>query len=554
MTRRRRSGDALVRVTFLGGLGEIGRNCAALEVGGEIALIDCGLMFPEEDMMGVDLVFPDWSWLSERKQDVTCVVLTHGHEDHVGALAYFLRDINVPVYGTELSVELARDRVDELGIEADFRAVGDNDWTEHGAFRFKMVPVSHSVPQGAGVAFDTPAGLVVHSGDFKLDPTPIDGRPTDLPGFAELGGRGVRLLLADSTNAERPGFVSSERSLAKPISDIVGAASGRVIAACFASHIHRVQQIADAAIAHGRRVAFFGRSMHRNTAVGQELGLLEIPQHHVVDIEELMKLPSEQQLLITTGSQGEPFAALSLMASGRHKWVELDAGDTVLISATPIPGNETAVSRVISRLLRSGADVYHGRNAHVHVSGHAAQEELRTFINVVRPRAFVPVHGEYRHLRAHAELARELNVPDVFVLEDGDAVVLDGDRTQVERGSVPAGFVYLDGTELGSVEDRVLRDRRHLADDGVVIVTVGVDCHVGELVHGPHLDSHGLMDDPEPLLEKARERVRQSMSDLVGEGGLDPATVQQTVRRAVSRVIRAETGKRPVVLPVVIEV
>ncbi|MGH8874564.1 MAG: ribonuclease J, partial [Acidimicrobiia bacterium] len=325
-----------VRVTFLGGLGEVGRNCAALEVDGKLALIDCGLMFPEEDMLGVDLVFPDWGWILERRQDVECVVLTHGHEDHVGALGYFLRDIDVPVYGTELSVELARGRVDELGVDADLRRVPTNRWTDHGSFRFMLVPVSHSVPHGAAIAFDTREGIVLHSGDFKLDPTPIDGRPTDLPTFAALGRRGVRLLMADSTNAENPGFVPSESSLGEPIRDIVRDAPGRVIAACFSSHVHRVQQIADAGLAGGRKVAFFGRSMRRNTAVGHELGVLDVPDQEVLDIEELLELPADRQLLITTGSQGEPFAALSLMAVGRHKFVALEPGDTVLISATPI--------------------------------------------------------------------------------------------------------------------------------------------------------------------------------------------------------------------------
>ncbi len=543
-----------VQVTFLGGLGEIGRNCAVIEVEGKLALIDCGLMFPEEDMLGVDLVFPDWSWMGERRRDLTCVVLTHGHEDHVGALAYFLREFAVPVYGTELSLELARGRIEELGIEADLRPVPDNKWVRDGPFKFMMVPVSHSVPAGAGVAFDTPEGIVLHSGDFKLDPTPIDGRPTDLPGFAKLGRRGVRLLMADSTNAERPGFVPSESSLARPIRDIIQSAPGRAIAACFASHLHRVQQIADAGLAAGRHLAFFGRSMHRNTAVGQRLGVLDIPDERVLDIEQLLELPPEEQLLITTGSQGEPFAALSLMASGRHKFVKLQPDDTVLISATPIPGNETAVSRVISRLLRTGATVFHGRNAHVHVSGHGAQEELLTFLNVVRPRAFVPVHGEYRHLRAHAELAEKMQVPEVFILEDGDAIVLDGKKTTVERKAVPAGYVYLDGSGLGDVKDAVLRDRGHLADEGVVVVTVGINMRTGEVVHGPDLDSHGLMDDPEPVLQKAGERVVAEIAELLEESDLDLVTLQQALRRAVSRVIRSETSIRPVVIPVVLEV
>jgi ribonuclease J len=542
-----------VKVSFLGGLGEIGRNCAAIEVEGRLCLVDVGLMFPEEDMLGVDLVFPDWSWLVKRGRDVEFVLLTHGHEDHVGALAYFLRDLNVPVYGTRLTLEFARGRVEELGVTPDLRPVDTHTWTDHGPFRFQLIPVSHSVPDATGVAFETPEGIIVHSGDFKLDPTPIDGNPTDLPAFAELGNRGVRLLLADSTNAENPGFVPSERSLADPIRNIMRDAPGRVIAACFSSHIHRVQQIVDAGLATGRTIAFFGRSMQRNTEVGRELGKIDIPHHALVDIEQLLELPEKHQLLITTGSQGEPFAALSLMAQGRHKFVKLDEGDTVLISATPIPGNETAVSKVISRLIRKGARVFHGRNARVHVSGHANRDELLTFLNVIRPTAFVPVHGEYRHLHAHAELARTMGVPWVDVLEDGDCVVLDGADTTVERRAFDAGYVYLDGSSIGDVKRAVLRDRSHLADEGVVVVTVAVNSQTGEIIFGPDLDSHGLMDDPDAVLLKAAEAVRQAVSDRAGNGGLDMNALQQAVRQAAATVIRAETSRKPVILPVVME-
>ena len=542
-----------VSVTFLGGLGEIGRNCAAIEVEGKIALVDVGLMFPEEDMLGVDLVFPDWSWLAERKDDVELVVITHGHEDHMGALAYFLRDIPAPVYGTELTMELASGRIDELGVEADLNVIPQKKWIEHGPFRFMMIAVSHSVPEASAVAFDTPEGMVLHSGDFKLDPTPIDGVPTDLPAFASLGRKGVRLLLADSTNAEKEGFEPSESSVGQPIADIVRDAPGRVIAACFSSHVHRVQQIADAGVASGRKVAFFGRSMHRNTTVATELGVLDLPADSVVDIKDLGDLPDDEQLLITTGSQGEPFAALSLMSQGRHKFVKLDETDTVLISAKPIPGNETAVSKVISNLMRRGAKVVHGRNSHVHVSGHAAREELLTFINLVRPRAFVPVHGEYRHLSAHADLARTMGVPQVDVLEDGDRVVLNGKKTMVERRAVPAGYVYLDGSSVGDVQNAVLRDRSHLADDGVVVVTLGIDHGTGEIVYGPDLDSHGVMDDPTAVLEKAGNAVVSAVQSHQG-GRSDLAELQKTVRSAVGKVVRVETARKPVIIPIIMEV
>jgi ribonuclease J len=532
-------------------LGEIGRNCAALEIDGRLMLIDCGLMFPEEDMLGVDLVFPDWSWVAERAADVEGVVITHGHEDHVGALAYFLAEVNVPVFGSELSLALARGRIDELGVEAELRPLKPKQWHQIGPFKFELIPVAHSVPDAMAVAFDTKAGIVLHTGDFKLDPTPIDGVETDLSEMAALGRRGVRLMLADSTNAERSGFVPSEASLSDPIGDIMRDAPGRVIAACFASHIHRIQQIVDAGLASGRSLAIFGRSMQRNTTVAQELKAIRIPSERVLDITDLLKLPPQRQLVLTTGSQGEPFAALSLMAAGRQKFVEVQKGDTILISAQPIPGNETAVSRVISQLLRRGATVYHGRNAPIHVSGHGAADELMTLLNVVKPRAFVPVHGEYRHLHAHAALARQVGVPWVEVCEDGDAVVLNGRKTSIDRRTVPAGYVYLDGTSWGDVK-AVLRDRSHLADEGVVVVTVAVSRQSGELVYGPDLDSHGLMDDPEAVLTKAAEAVRGAVEEARNrEGGSQ--TMQQAVREAASRVIRAETSRRPVIFPIVLE-
>jgi ribonuclease J len=540
-----------VRVGFLGGLGEIGRNCATIEIDGKIALLDCGIMFPEEDMLGVDLVLPDFSSVLERRDDVACVVLTHGHEDHVGSLAYFLREANVPVYGSELAVALARHRVEEVGVEPDLRAVVPNEWVNEGPFQFAFVRVAHSVPQATGVVFETPEGLLVHSGDYKLDPTPIDGEPTDLGTFAGFARRGVRLLLADSTNAELPGFVKSEASVGSEIRDLIGRAKGRVILACFASHIHRVQQVLDAVVADGRSFAFLGRSMLRNSEIARDLGLLDFPAEGRLDVEGLAELEPERTAIICTGSQGEPFAALSLMASGQHRQIKLAPDDTVIISATPIPGNETKVSRVINNLMATGADVYHGRNAHVHVSGHAAQEEIKTFINVVQPQAFVPVHGERRHLLANAKLARAVGVGEVEVCVDGDAVVLVDGELRVERSAIAAGYVYLDGVDIGDVED-VLRDRRHLADDGVLIVTLGVDIGSGELVIGPDVDSHGVRDDAETLHKHVAETVESAIADLGFPADLD--TVRRRVRNTASRAVKKQLNSRPVVIPIVIEV
>jgi len=539
-----------VRVSFLGGLGEIGRNCAILEIDGKLALMEAGLMFPEEDMLGVDLVLPDFTSVLERSDDLECVILTHGHEDHVGALAYLLRDVNVPVYGTEFTIGLARPRIEEIGLVPDLRSVQPLEWVEHGPFRFTLVRVTHSVPQATGLVFDTPEGVIVHSGDFKLDPTPIDGEPTDLGTFAGFGRNGVRLLLCDSTNAERAGFVPSEASVGKPLNEFISHAEGRVIVACFASHIHRVQQALDAIAASGRRFAFLGRSMLRNTEIARDLGLLEYPPELQVELDDLEHYPPEQTAVVCTGSQGEPFAALSLMASGEHHSIRLSAGDTVILSATPIPGNETKVSRVINNLTRLGVIVHHGLNSHVHVSGHAAADELRTFFNIVRPQAMVPIHGEYRHLSANAALARQVGVPEVVVCEDGDAVVLDGGTLTIERGAVPAGYVYLDGSGLGDVEE-VLRDRRHLADEGVLIVTVGVDVSSGEVVFGPDIDSHGVSDDTSEIHQEVAEQVSRAVAALDRPTDLD--TLRRSVRSAAAKAVKRQIDRRPVVFPVLIE-
>lgn len=540
-----------VRIGFLGGLGEIGRNCAAIEIDGKIALLDCGIMFPEDDMLGVDLVLPDFSSVLERPDDISCVILTHGHEDHVGSLAYFLREANVPVYGGQLCVTLARNRVEEIGVEPDMRPIPTNEWVEDGPFRFTFVRVAHSVPHATGVVFDTPEGYIVHSGDYKLDPTPIDGEPTDLQTFAGFGRQGVRMLLADSTNAEREGFVESESSVGHEIRDLVAQADGRVILACFASHIHRVQQVIDAVVASGRKFTFLGRSMVRNTQIARDLGILSYPEEDLMDIGELADLDPVKTAVICTGSQGEPFAALSLMASGQHRNISLDPGDTVIISATPIPGNETKVSRVINNLVASGAAVFHGRNAHVHVSGHAAQEEIKTFINVIKPQAFIPVHGERRHLHANAKIAEQMGVEEVEVCVDGDVVVLEDGALRVERSAIPAGYVYLDGIDVADVED-VIRDRRHLADDGVLIVTVGVDMASGEIVIGPDVDSHGVRDDAVTLHETVAEAVVSAMGNLDWPADMD--TVRRRVRNTASRSVKKQINSRPVVIPVVIEV
>ncbi len=540
-----------VKIGFLGGLGEVGRNCASIDIDGAVALIDCGLMFPEEDMLGVDLVLPDFASILSRKDDLQCIVLTHGHEDHIGALGFLLKEVNVPIYGTALTVEFARARIEEYGITPDLRSVDHYEWVEHGPFRFTFIPVSHSIPDAAGIAFETPEGIVLHSGDFKLDPTPIDGVPTDLRSFGAIGKRGVRLLLADSTNAERPGYVPSETTVGERLDEIVSHADGRVILACFASHVHRVQQAIDAVVRDGRKFAFIGRSMLRNSDIASNLGVLDIPERFLVDLDELVDMPEADTAIISTGSQGEPFAALSLMAAGEHRFVSLSETDTVIISATPIPGNETRVSRVINNLYRAGVTVFHGRNTHVHVSGHAAAEELKTFYNTVRPDALVPVHGEYRHMIANAAIGRAMRIPEVEVCEDGDVVTLDGGELTVERQAIPGGYVYVDGVEVGEA-DTIIRDRRHLADDGVLIVTLGLNFSTGEILFGPNVDSHGVTKDFDDLHEMIAERITASIGTL--DVPVDPDVLRRRMRNTATRAIKKVAKRRPVVLPVVIEV
>ena len=540
-----------VRVAFHGGLGEIGRNCATIEIDGRIAMVDAGLMFPEEDMLGVDLVLPDYSSVTDRGDALSFVALTHGHEDHIGSLGYLLRERNVPVYGTALTMELAKSRVAELGVAGDFRTVQTGTWVEHGDFRFAFIPVTHSVPDATGIAFETPEGIIVHTGDFKLDPTPIDGVTTDLQSFAGFGRRGVRLLLVDSTNAERPGVVDSEKTVGVRIAELVREADGRVLIACFASHLHRVQQAVNAAVADGRKIAFLGRSMLRISDIAAQVGALDIPEASLVDLNELLKLPPDETAVISTGSQGEPFAALSLMAAGEHRAITLDPTDTVIISATPIPGNEKRVSKVINNLSRAGVTVHHGRNTHVHVSGHAAAEELKVLYNVVRPEAVVPVHGEHRHLHANAEIARSVGVPEVAVCEDGDVVVLEDGALRVERGAVSSGYIYVDGLEVGE-DEAVLRDRRHLADDGVILITIGIDTRKGDIVFGPDVDSHGVTGDSQELHDAVQARVEQGIETL--DRPLDADALRSRVRNAARKAVQSHIKRRPVVFPIVIEV
>jgi ribonuclease J len=549
-----------VRVVFLGGLGEIGRNCACIEVDGRILVLDCGIMFPDQDMPGVDLVLPDFSYLRENAERVDGVVLTHGHEDHTGGLAFLLRDLSIPIYGSELTVGLARNRIDEAGLSdrTEYIAVTDGERRRIGPCDVEFIPVTHSVPNAFAIAFHTPQGVILHSGDFKLDLQPVDGRRTDLARIGALAeGPGIALLLSDSTNAEEPGFTASESTVGVTLRRVFATRSGRrVIVACFASHIHRNQQVVDAAVASGRRVATLGRSMGKNFELATRLGILKIPDNTLIDIQDIDTLPRGQVCVISTGSQGEPMSALSLMATGDNKWLRIEENDAVVISAHPIPGNEWSVGMVIDELYRRGAEVVHTGSEAVHVSGHARQGELRTLLSVAKPAAFVPVHGEFRHMVHHADLARSMGVPSkqVILCEDGDAVMLDHNGLRRD-GEVPAGYVYVDGT-VGDIGHGVLRDRKLLAEEGVVMVVATVDLRTRTISAAPQIATKGWVHAPEAeeLLGEASKVVADALTQAMVDGAHDAEVLSRHARKALGKLVGDRTRRRPMIVPVILVV
>ena len=548
-----------VRITFLGGLGEIGRNCACIEVGGRIMILDCGIMFPDADMPGVDLVLPDFTYLLDNAERVEGCIVTHGHEDHCGGLSYLLRHMSFPIYGSALSLGLARSRIEEAGLlgRTDLVTVRDGERRRIGPFDVEFIPVTHSVPHGFATAFHTPQGVVLHSGDFKIDHTPVDGRRTDLAHLGAIAdSSGIRLLLCDSTNAEEEGHTKSESSVGGVLADLFAAnRDKRVIVACFASHIHRIQQIADAAIAGGRVVATLGRSMGRNVALARSMGLLSIPDAALVDIDEIGDRNPAKVCVISTGSQGEPMSALALMAANDNRRITVGPGDLVVLSSHAIPGNETSVGKVIDGLCRLGAEVVHSGLADVHVSGHAMRDELRLLHAVCRPQHFIPVHGEFRHLTHNARLAGEMGVPSsrILLAEDGDVVELS-DQGIDFVGQVPAGYLYVDGI-VGDVGRGVLRDRKVLAEEGVVVVVVTVDSKSGEVVTGPEIITRGWVYAPEAeaLLDEARNVVVAALEALDGGGSPDPEAFRRTARQALGRFVNERTRRRPMIVPVVME-
>ena len=547
---------APLRIVPLGGLGEVGKNMTVLEYGEDLIVIEAGLAFPRDEHLGVDLVLPDVSYLEGRP--VRAIVVTHGHEDHVGGLPYALRRLEVgEVIGTRLTLALVKSKLDEHGLGATTvltEVEPGQQVLEVGPFRLEFVRMAHSIPDSMAVVIDTPAGLVLHTGDWKLDHTPVDGLKTDVGTLAQLGTRGVDLLLGDSTNAERPGMTGSERLVGEAFRQLIPLRSGRIVVASFASNIHRVQQAAEVAIAHGRKVAVVGRSMRKNMNIARSLGYVDLPEDSIVSPKEAMELPPCQVIVLCTGSQGEPMSALTRIAYGDHANVAVERGDTVIISAKPVPGNELRVHDSINHLARLGAEVLHQEIAPVHVSGHACSEELRTLLSLVRPRAVMPIHGEYRMLAAHAKLAQDAGVPDdrIVIAENGSVVELTPDGVRI-AGHVPAGVTFVDGLGVGDVEDVALRDRRKLSEDGVLIVVATVSLEDGGSVSPPELIARGVGEDPE-LVDELRDEAARIAAELSQNGLAEIKLVQEHFHEAIGQAVYDRTRRRPMILPVVIEV
>jgi ribonuclease J len=551
----------ICRIIPLGGLGEVGKNMTVFEADGSIVIVDAGLAFPRDEHLGVDLVLPDFSYLVERASMIRGVVLTHGHEDHVGSLPYLMREVRIPVVvATRLTLGLVKSKLDEHGLlrEADLREVAPGDEPfELGPFRIELVRMAHSIPDAAAVVLETPGGRIVHTGDYKIDHTPVDGQRTDVGKLAEIGNRGVDLMLGDSTNAERPGVTQSERVVGEAFRQIFPSRTGKILVASFASNVHRMQQAADIGIECGRKVAFIGRSMRKNSNIARNLGYMDVPEDAILRPQELAELPRNQQLILCTGSQGEPMSAMTRIAYDDHRDVKVEPGDTVIISAKPIPGNELRVHDAINRLAKSGAEVLHEDNAPVHVSGHGRAEELRTIISLLRPRSVMPVHGEFRMLAAHAQLARESGIPDerIVMAENGTVVELaDGETRIVDQ--VTAGMTFVDGLGVGDVHDVALRDRRRLSEDGILIVVATLAAQNGAagLTAAPELIARGFGDGAEELLEELREEAGRVLEELLRDNVSEIKLLQEHIHEALGGLVYERTHRRPMILPVLVEV
>jgi ribonuclease J len=542
-----------VRVIALGGLGEVGRNMTVIEHAGRLLIVDCGVLFPEDHHPGIDLILPDFEYIQDRLDDVEAIVLTHGHEDHIGAIPYLLRlKADIPLIGSTLTLAMIEAKLKEHRIKPYTLTVVEGQREKLGVFDCEFAAVNHSIPDALAVAVRTGAGTVLHTGDFKMDQLPLDGRITDLRAFARFGEEGVDLFMTDSTNAEVPGFTTSEREITPAIEAVFRNARRRVIVACFSSHVHRVQQVLDAAHDSGRKVAMVGRSMLRNMGIAEDLGYLKVPPGVLVDLKKLTDYPDDKIVLICTGSQGEPMAALSRMANRDHK-IEVGVGDTVLLASSLIPGNENAVYRIINGLMRLGADVVHKGNANVHVSGHASAGELLYCYNIVKPRNVMPVHGEWRHLVANAELAVKTGVPRRRVLLAEDGVVVDlikGEANIV--GAVPCGYVYVDGSSVGETTEALLKDRRILRDEGFITIIVVRDAATGKIAAGPEIQARGFAEDQD-VFDQVLPKLEQALADAAEKGVTDSFQLQQVIRRTVGTWVGGRLRRRPMIIPIVID-
>ncbi|MBR1495011.1 MAG: ribonuclease J [Acidaminococcaceae bacterium] len=542
----------------LGGLGEIGKNMTVFRYGNDIILVDAGLMFPEDDMLGIDLVIPDITYLIENQDKVKGIFLTHGHEDHIGALPFILKQLDVPVYGTALTLGILKGRLDEAGVTtASLNVVKSGDRVRAGVFKLEFMRVNHSIPDAIGMAIHTPVGLIIHTGDFKIDQTPVDGQVMELNRFAEYGDRGVLLMMADSTNAERPGYTQSEKFVGETFDNEFRYAKNRIIIATFSSNVHRIQQICDAAVKYKRKVAVMGRSMVNVVSISLELGYLKVPDGVLIDIDEIRNYSNDKIVVICTGSQGEPMSALTRMSMGENRKVQIVPGDTVIISAVPIPGNEKMVSNTINHLYMLGAEVVYEKANGVHVSGHASQEELKIMHNLVRPKFFMPVHGEYRHLMKHAKLAESLGMDhkNILLAENGAIVELTKDKICL-NGKVTSGKVLIDGLGVGDVGNIVLRDRRQLSQDGIMIVVVGVDKASGQIVAGPDIVSRGFVyvREAEDLMGEARDKVQAALDKCEDNHNMEWSALKTAIRDSLGRFLFEKTRRRPMIIPIIMEV
>ncbi len=549
--------DNTLSVIALGGLEEIGLNMTVLEYGDDMIIIDAGLMFPTEDMLGVDFVIPNFTYVLENRNKLRGIFLTHGHEDHVGALPFLLREIKVPVYGTPLTIGLVRKKMEEHKLDVDLQTVNPRDLIQAGVFTLEPIRVTHSIVDGVAYGIRTPAGLVVHTGDFKLDPTPVDGRLMDFHKFSEYGENGTLLLLSDSTNAERGGFTFSEKEVRRAFEEIFSDAKGRIIISTFASNIHRIQQVIDVAVMFNRKVILTGRSMVANAQIALDLGYLSIPAETWLKLEDLKNLNDNEVVIVTTGSQGEPMSVLSRIATDEHKQIKIRENDIVILSAKVIPGNERAIGRIINYLFRRGANVIYEKVSEIHVSGHASKEELKLMLNLVRPKYFMPVHGEYRHKFYHARLAEKIGIPkeNIFNLENGDVLEVSENETR-KAGKVATGRIFVDGKGVGDVEDMVLRDRRRLAHDGIVIVIITIEKLTGSIVSGPDIISRGFIfeDASQDVLNDVKELVYLTLSQMTPEIISDKALVEAKVRSVLKKYLRNTMDRKPMIMPLIFEV